>query len=441
VIALPLVTTVALLVGYWAANRRTFGIVGLLLWTYVIMCVSAIVLEQIRTVFGEPSRIELEPMAYLSLCFVITFAGFTGLRVDCLRTLRIENAVLYGILEWFLILGGFATAVYFAPHASAAFTGDVEENRLGVEGIADVLRSRGVLNSFMSLCGNLFTLAQMAYFVSLVPTGGKRDRVKGYLLLASSLSFVVYVFSYVGRDGVVYWLMTFGFWYMLFRGFIPPAELRRTRRVFWMGCAVLLVPMMAISYYRFRTQEGGTLLSILEYAGMQLRHFNDHYLVDNPPLQYGRHSFPIVHDTLRVIGVESAAEAAMAPGGDFVEYFFQRGVVPTVFATFVANFMYDFGKDGALLVLLALSLATRVVMHGARTTGELRLSELLGFLLLYQTVYWGVFYFKMYVLNYYMLAVVLIALVFRMSGPWTRSVALRVVPDRSGVDAHGDGSA
>lgn len=399
-----------ILVYYWVSNNRRFGVVGLLILTYIFMSLTSLGFEVFPELYGGEA-IAFQPMAYLSASFVIIFWGFIGFRDQSFKSIQIERVFLYRLLENFLLIGGCLAIIFFLPFALMAFTEDISSYRIDISAFGNPLADYGIINSIFSLFANLFILAQICSFINLIPNNGKRNTNKAYLMLISSLSFVVYVLAYAGRDGVIYWLMSYLFCFLLFRNFILKNDLRKLKYIFALAIAILMIPFLIISKSRFAEMPGGTAVWIINYAGQQLRNFNNHYQIEFP-LQYGQHSFPIFYDFLKLVGLDSGL------GFDkdyFFSFFLSEGVAPWVFTTFIGNFMYDFGKIYTVLFLCVFSLVTRNLLRKVTKTGVLEFSNLLIFILLYQMVYWGVFYFRLYVANYYILFVILLSIGFKVA--------------------------
>ena len=315
-IVLPIITLIVIFIHYWLLNNRHFGVVNMLILIYILMCLAALVLDlfpkQFPMLYGE-ANISFEPMAYLSVCFIIIFWGFAGFRDQKLKSIKIERIFLYRALESFLLIGGFLSILFFLPFAFTALTGDIASKReMVVYGSTVVVHGYtfadfGIINSICSLMSNLFIIAQVCSFINLIPINGKRNVCKAYLMLISSLSFVVYIFAYAGRDGVVYWLMSYVFCFLLFRNFLFKSDLKRIKRVFALVFAAIMIPFLMISKSRFSEMEGGTVLWFINYAGMQLRNFNNHYQIEFP-LLYGRHTFPIIYDFLKLVGFDISSK-------------------------------------------------------------------------------------------------------------------------------------
>lgn len=402
----PLITLCALIIDYRRINGK-IGIVGLLIVAYLVSGVASVLL-QLSPLDGSALSIDFEPMVYLSACFVVIYLGFRRYRDDKFVVLRIENTYLFRILEYFLIVGGFLSIFFFAPMARQAFSGDILSNRLSLATTQNVLQTYGPINSIFSLISNSFILAQVCFFINLIPRNGQRNVRKAGLLLVSSFSYIFYIFAYVGRDGVIYWSMTFAFCYLLFSKYFLKKDSRLIKYVFAIVIIFLTVPFLLISNARFSADTGGTGWQIVKYAGT-FGNFNDYYLID-PPLQYGRSEFPVASNYLLAIGVD-------LPGLNKEEqysFILNRGVQPWKFATFIGHSLFDFGKLGTLFFVCLISLSIKTLLDHVMKSRTFEFSNLLLFVLLYQIVFWGVFYFRQYSTNYYILLIFMLSIAFRV---------------------------
>ena len=370
-ILLPFITLLVIYLLYYEINKGYFGVINLLVLTYLFMACSSLVLDmsgRFRSVFP----ITFEPMAYLSICFIIVFWGVSVFRDSKLVTIKIESMCLYRLLENFLLIGGFLAILFFLPFAYTAFTGDVSSNRINQVLYGSVLARYGLINSFFSLIANLFILNQVCSFVNLIPRGGKRNPYKAYLLLLSSFSYVVYILAYVGRDGAVFWLMSYGFCFLLFKKFLYKGDLRKLKRFFVLSFILLLIPFMVITFARFSGSIGGPGWQMLDYAGQQVRNFNDHYKIE-APLQCGAFEFPVFVKLIEFLDIVDIPEFDIV---SYYSYYLDEDVLPWVFTTFIGSLMIDFGKVGTLAFLFLMSLVMRGALKKAMKTGILDFSNL-----------------------------------------------------------------
>src|SRR5688500_5807788 len=127
-IALPVATLIAAYLLYWHANDRSFGVVNLLILTYIVMGLAALTLENLP-IFRGRWPVPLEPMLFLSASFAIAFWGFAGFRERRFTTLRIDHLGLYRALETTLMVGGIGAMLFFLPFARESLQGDILINR------------------------------------------------------------------------------------------------------------------------------------------------------------------------------------------------------------------------------------------------------------------------------------------------------------------------
>ena len=428
-IFIPFVALCLIFYFYWRKNDKRFGVVNLLILAYLAMSYASIILEVAgkgKSVF--PST--FEPMVYLSVCFFIIFWGFIGFKDQKFTVLRIENIYLYRMMEAFLLVGGLLSILFFLPHAIAGITGDIEFNRMHTLNYLGhrPLKAWGIINSIFSLAANLFILNIVCAFISLTPVNGKRNMIKSCMLFISSFSYVIYILAYVGRDGIVFWLMSFAFCFFLFKDFLPDRDKQKLKYAFAVCFALLMIPFMAITISRlsgpaderFIYDIEGVGWNIVSYGGQQIKNFNDHFKINFSPM-LGRLEFPVF---VNFIDAFTAFDIPDVDQDKFNAVFIEQGSLPWVFTTFIGTLLLDFGKIGTLIFLCLISLITRSSLDKVSKTGVFEFSNMVIFVLLYQVVYWGVFYFKQNATNYYMLCIILIFIAFKISKVKKRPVLL-----------------
>ena len=408
---IPFFTVLLMFMVYQLQNKLRFGVVSLLFLTYIGMFLASFLLK-LSGLFYSVFPLSFSAMIYFALCLATMFMGFMSFRDHRLMAIRIENIFVYRTMEVFLIIGGFSAILFFLPFAYRVLsTEDIKMARIlfDAEMQAKTLGRFGLLNSILSLFANLFIVAMICSFINLVPIKGKRRIKRAILLMVSSLSYVVYVLAYVGRDGVVYWIMTFIYCFLLFRpGFISIKDRKRFKRLALIFSIIILIPFFLITIGRFRESEGGVVWSIVSYCGQQVNNLNDQFIV-NPPVTYGRTSFPVFATFFEFIGVP-------IPEANDVDYYLSTyGVRSNVFGTYISSFLKNFGKLGTYIFILLLSILTRGTIIKLRRKRYIYFSNFLVFTLIYQIFYWGVFYFRQYSTNYYILFMLLLSIFFKLS--------------------------
>ncbi|WP_136799758.1 O-antigen polymerase [Desulfosediminicola ganghwensis] len=408
-ILFPFIALLAIYFFYQKKNRKCFGIISLLIATYLIMVCLALVLE-FSGIFSAVTPMSFDSMAYYTICLLIVFWGFSEFKDHRFLALKIENIYFYMVLEYVLLIGGLLAILFFSPVAFSILTGDIHYNRVSMDLTIISLSKFGIINSIFSLLSNLFILTQVCFFINLIPRNGRRNITKAYLLLISSFSYVVYVLAYVGRDGVVFWLMSYAFCFLLFKSFLMKKDVEKIRKAFVFFFAILLVPFLIITIARFSDRTAGIGWYIIDYGGQQLRNFNDHYNID-PPILWGGFGFPVFTDFIEIV---SGYKLPDLVNYEYSQYFLSLGIKPWVFTTFIGSLMLDFGKIWTIVFLLLMSFTIRKILKNSCRTGVLDFSNLVMLVLFYQVVYWGVFYFRLCSANYYIIFMFLIFIFIKL---------------------------
>lgn len=383
---------------YYAKKNRSFGVINLLFLVYVYS-LGLGALAYTLGVRNGAFDIRIPPMLYLSVILLLMFRGFSPFKDRTLRQVKLENVVLVRWLEIFILLGGIFSLIFFTPFAIIAMVGDINLNRINNSELIGAFGAFGLVNSFAGLFANSFVLAQTFFYLRLVDDTPKKVGLLKYLLLISSLSYVVYNLAYVGRDGVVLWIMTLVFQYLFFKDFLNPKKAKKLKRIAVIVIALISVPFAVITVARFGGRDEGVLWYIANYFYQQAENFNDQYIV-NVPLQYGWFNFFDFVSFLDFFGLsyDSPMSAEV-----FTDYFRDKGVDPWKFAFWFGMILSDFGKFGTMLFLVIFTAISRKVLKRVRRTGIFIFSDYLLFVMLYQFAYYGLFYNRYLHTNSYLI--------------------------------------
>lgn len=334
---------------------------------------------------------------YLLLCVLVAITGFTSFRAKAVTTVlrRVRGQTL---IEAALIAGQFYAIVFFVPFAAMSLTGDAKENRLDLPNKMELLGSFGLFNTVAGAASQLFAASLVMAFIRLCqPAEAGRNVGRAILLAFASLSYVVYILAYVGRDGVVYWLMTAGALFVVFR---PHMQARQRSLLLAFGAAagaLMLLPFIAITLARFADWDHGAGWSILEYFGQQINTFSDYSSIERP-MTLGVANFPMfVGAACSVVGIDCENWEYLK---DIIfDQYLAQGKEPWLFGTFVSDFVGDFGQLGALVAISLFAVLCRLACGRADGRRPMTLSRLLLIVFLFLVPYWGVFYFRFSIIN------------------------------------------
>lgn len=399
---LPIITSLFLYCFYQKKNNHTFGPISYLILVYLIMGLSSIAI-QYSGKFSFAFEFSIQSMTYLSIAFIISFIGFYGYRDEKINNYFIYNMRIYGALEKYIMIIGFISIIYFSYFAYIRLKSDIRIERINIsDTITNGLARFGIVNSVLSLGSNLFILAILFAFINFMKGTGYRR--KAILLLISSLSYIVYILAYLGRDGFVYWIMTFLFFFFMFRKFINNQIKKIIKKAFVIVVVLGIIPFIIISVQRFSNLESNLIWQIINYSGQQIGNFNDRYLI-NAPIDYGRNSFPEFIAVAEKLGIHIPDKFDKS---EIQSYYLEYNVHPAVFATFIGSFLNNFGKYGTILIIIINSIIIKKIVKKISGNMHTMLSDIVLFTLFSQIILWGVFYFRQYSANWYLVAMIAI---------------------------------
>jgi hypothetical protein len=370
---------------------------ALILWiTYFALGCAAIIFD-ISDISNSIFQPNYKSLLFLVICLFIGISGFLSFRSSDLSSV-IANIRGQKLIETILVVLQSFAILFFLPFALSSFDGDANINRLELDSKAQVLGSYGLVNTFASMACHLFPVTLVMAFIRLArPDDGRSNVWIAALLTFVSLSYVFYVLAYVGRDGVVLWIMTASALFVTFRGHLSK---KRRRQVLAFGLttsAILFLPLFAITVARFVGSDFGIGWSILDYFGSQIQTFSDFSSIDRP-LTYGVMNFPIFTDALCPLFYNQCESWSEIKNFVFDQYLLQ-GKAPWLFGTYVSDFVADFGYLGALLALSVFSLMCHFTCAGRDSTGRMSIARLLLIIFFFLVPYWGVFYFRLGIAN------------------------------------------
>lgn len=330
---------------------------------------------------------------------LLSISGFLGFRKQ--YVLQMPNCISsQNSIEFFLIISQLLSIVFFLPFAAMSLIGDQNENRLLIGDKIELLGSYGLLNTFAGAACQLFSASLIFAFMRLRDTDRNIYNIhRAYALIFSSLSYVVYILAYVGRDGVVYWVMNYFALYFLFKDSINIATKKKMRVIMYIILAMLLIPFVIITISRFSNAQISLGWSLFEYFGAQIINFSDFSSIDRP-LTHGVQNFPMFFSwACEFFGVNYIGWSDLRD--PVFQIYLNQGKAPWVFGTFVSDFVGDFGEAGALLLLSVISLLTSCLCSIRKSYGYYTLPRFLLIFFIFLIPYWGVFYFRFSIVNGY----------------------------------------
>jgi len=162
--------------------------------------------------------------------------------------------------------------------------------------------SFGLLNSFMSFWPNFYMLYITFFFINLSQPKTKKRQLRLYLSFLASISYIIYVLAFVGRDGIVLWSMSFLILAVFFKRFISKENKILIKKIFVFMLVVGIIPFILITISRFANREDAESVWIIYYIGQSSLVFNDDYII-GIPVSYGAKTFPLFYNYFHSIGL------------------------------------------------------------------------------------------------------------------------------------------
>lgn len=311
----------------------------------------------------------------LVFLMLLYFNGFVSLDEVSATKMVLPSRKWLDRMSTIVIVLSFIAILFFADGVTKVFSmedlGAARNNRY-IYG--DTYVETGLLYTVCSVASSLYVFALLLFFIYLVIGGNK---IRCVMLFISSFSEVLHVLSEVGRDGIVFWLFSFIFFYLLFKDFMKKKQVKFISKVFIIFTALALIPFMMISAGRFTENLMGELVS---YMGQQFKHFCYYFDLDPRPMAFGR-GFPLVYE---ILGEELPEPAIYS--NDYTD--------SSAFGFFFLSFFINFGVTGTIIIGFILTVLQRCILK--IKNNHLRFNTLFIYILFFQIFSQGVFYFRHY---------------------------------------------
>lgn len=303
------------------------------------------------------------------------FRNFVAFDEVSTREIVLPSKIWLDRMSTIVIILSFIAILFFADGVSKVFSmADLGAARNNRYIYGDTYVESGLLYTVCSVSSSLYVFALLLFFIYLI-IGGNRNRC--VLLFISSFSEVLHVLSEVGRDGIVFWLFSFIFFYLLFKDYMIERQTKMIRKVFVVFATLALVPFMMISASRFTENLIGELVS---YMGQQFKHFCYYFDFNPRPVALGR-SFPLIFE---IIGAKMPDAPIFA--NDYTD--------SESFAFFLRGFFTNFGVLGTVIFGIFISLIQKGLLK--LRNNAIHFNVLFIYILFFQVFSQGVFYFRQY---------------------------------------------
>ncbi len=364
--------------------------------------------------FESPFEMSAYSMTVLAIMLLVYFYPVVSFgRRQELTWYPADDQSLLVILGWLLVIGGLFSIAYFFNASLAMLSGGIKESR---DMIASGAGSRDVGGTAIGFIATgfstFFGLNQLlAFFLMKRARNGETPerRVLFWMLIISSFSYPFLVFTFAGRDGVVYWVFSILFISLLYARITGENLLSRYKLSVCIAIIALTVPFAIITISRFGEE---ALYSIVSYLGQMPHYFNEEVLI-NRPLMGGARNFPVFFKFFSETEVDTR---------EWFFYYEQAGTVGWVFPYFFGSLIKDFGVWLTVALILTFSVLGYTVFCRVKSGSEVFFDQLFFLYFYCQIGFMGVFYFRHYSFNNYIIASFLLYVILRMSRHYLKGV-------------------
>lgn len=333
------------------------------------------------------------PMLEFDFYLLLFLLPFRLFRESSIKKMVLPSKKILNIFSFLIIVLSFYSIIFFIGSVKNIF---LMASLADARNAKELYFEAGINATIASVAAANYVFAIVLFFINEIIGGSKW---KSLLLLLASLSEPIHVMSFVGRDGVVFWIFTFVFCYAFFRPYLPVYKTKSLLRSFIVIGSILLIPFVLISVSRFGDSDVGTGGSFVSYLGHAFIQGPLFFGLDNKPIEPGA-VFPLFQ---KILGRPEIVSDGPTIIGDWVSY---------KFSTFVVSLYICLDLMGLALLLLFIYLL--VLSTFCKAKRVLTFSQFVVYLLYFQIVGQGVFYFRHYTRggNLFILTCLALAILF-----------------------------
>ncbi len=352
------------LLTYLLYRYRTEGIGAgrVIILTYTVLAALAVLLYNIPQPYADFRPVRLFPFLYLFVMLRLALCPVTRFETQSIHKietpdLRILKAVALAVTACSLLMLPELAGQLHSGAIRNLLTDPSAGKELYSEALSDSDVAGYGISNLPAIIVNAFSdisVLLMFYFLTL------KERPKwviGCLIFVNLCTLCSPIFS-GQRGNVIYCLMTWITAYCLLYRYMP-AKIRHWINV---GCVVVLcliaIPLVAITASRFKDREGGSLRSVIYYAGQAPINFNN-YGLDAGGIRHGDRTFNLVKRLIDPATPKNYDERRN-------KYYYLL-MDDNVFYTFVGDFTLDFGPYIAPVIFI---IFTILVLLCSRPRGD-----------------------------------------------------------------------
>ncbi len=317
----------------------------------------------------------IESTLAFCLLLLVFLTPFLFFREDLINYIILPSKNILDIFSICVcILSLFALIYFIHPSFLALSNPDIGAARIAMVSNGEILVSPTIFNTIAGTAASFYQIPILLFFIYEILN---KHKYLKWLLFTSSFSYVLFVLSAYGRDGIIFWLLSFLGLMGFFNSYLNKIFKRKIRAFLFIFTIAGSFFFMVISLSRFGDEAFESLIS---YIGQCFPNFCIAYK-SNLPTSNGV-SFPLFRSML---GLNEVVDTSMQ------SYLLEsKGSYSWVFGTFLKSFLLNIGFYGTLYLGLISSFFFKLIFNKK----SFSIAHLFLYILYFQIYYQGVFYFR-----------------------------------------------
>ncbi|MDR0333402.1 MAG: oligosaccharide repeat unit polymerase [Dysgonamonadaceae bacterium] len=318
----------------------------------------------------------IEASVAFCLFFLLFIYPFISFRETQITKIILPNQKTLKLFSIIICVFSIYSVIYFIPTTILALTHpSIIAARQAMVERGEVIVSQTIFNTIAGTAASFYQIPIILFFVYQILG---QSKVLKTLLFISSTSYIFFVFSAFGRDGILFWFLSFlgimGFFY----SFLDKKILKKIFVILIIGAVIGGIGFMVITFSRF---EDAPHNAIISYMGQGIPNFFLAYEAD-APISNGA-SFPLFR---ALMGLPEDVDRSLQ-----MHSLERAGTYSWVFGTFLKEFILSLGVSGTVLLGLLMFTIFKTIIKNRR---QITFSSLFVYFLYFQILYQGVFYFR-----------------------------------------------
>lgn len=201
------------------------------------------------------------------------------------------------------------------------------------------------------------------------------------LLILTSTSRIFHSLTYMGRDGILFWILSFVSSFCLFKPYLSAESLKLVRQIFLVTGGFAIVLIVVISISRFGNSDTGIFGSLVSYFGQPINNFGQ--LFDKFHEYTGTKSiFPLLYGERGTSGSDAIAKAD--------SFFARYGFASNIFFSFVGNMYKAWGPFITIIIsILYCYFISKIVQNRKTSMASIVVLMFASQIVLHNYFYWA----------------------------------------------------